>query len=80
MPQNPSDDLSGPQQTLSRILAHMQAGRFPEAKALCEDLLLCFAAGKPLLVDPYNARQMILTGRLDEASLLADVRRHRSWP
>jgi hypothetical protein len=45
--------------------------------ALCEDLLPCFEAGKKLLVDPYNAREMILTGRLDEASLLEDIRRHR---
>jgi hypothetical protein len=45
--------------------------------ALCESLLLCAEAGKPLLIDPYNARQMILTGRLDEASLLADIAQHR---
>jgi hypothetical protein len=37
--------------------------------ALCESLLLCFAAGKPLVVDPYNARQEILTGRVDETAL-----------
>ncbi len=37
--------------------------------ALCESLLLCFAAGKPLVVDPYNAREEILTGRADEAAL-----------
>ena len=37
--------------------------------ALCESLLLCFAAGKPLVVDPYNARQEILTGRADEGEL-----------
>jgi len=37
--------------------------------ALCESLLLCFAAGKPLVVDPYNARQEILTGRAAEAEL-----------
>jgi hypothetical protein len=45
--------------------------------ALCENLLLCFAAGKPLIVDPYNAREQILTGRADEAALLRAIAEHR---
>jgi hypothetical protein len=51
--------------------------REQDGAALCDNLLLCFAAGKPLLVDPFNTRQMILTGRLDEASLVGDIARHR---
>jgi hypothetical protein len=44
--------------------------------ALCESLLLCFAAGKPLVVDPYNAREEILTGRADEAVLRRMIDEH----
>jgi hypothetical protein len=45
--------------------------------ALCESLLLCFAAGKPLVVDPYNAREEIVTGRADEAALRRMIALHR---
>jgi hypothetical protein len=43
--------------------------RMRPGAALCESLLLCFAAGKPLVVDPYNAREEILTRRADETAL-----------
>jgi hypothetical protein len=39
--------------------------------------LLCFAAGKPLVVDPYGAREQILTGRADERALPAAIADHR---
>jgi hypothetical protein len=45
--------------------------------ALCESLLMCLEAGKPLLVDTFNTRQMILTGRMREAVLLDEIARHR---
>jgi hypothetical protein len=45
--------------------------------AWCESLFLCFAAGKPLVVDPYGARQAILTGRSDEETLLRAIREQR---
>lgn len=45
--------------------------------ALCENLLLCLEAGKPLLVDPFIANSEILVGRLSEASLTAEIARHR---
>jgi hypothetical protein len=41
--------------------------------AICEDLLLCYSAGKPLIVDPYNALQNVLFGRLDDEVLVAPV-------
>lgn len=44
---------------------------------ICENLLLCFEAGKPLIVDPFNARSQILVGRLSEASMITDVARRR---
>jgi hypothetical protein len=45
--------------------------------ALCESLLLCFAAGKPLVIDPYGAREKILTGRADEDTLIHLLAEHR---
>lgn len=50
--------------------------RYP-GPALCESLLMCLEAGKPLLVDTFNTRQMILTGRMREAVLLDEIARHR---
>jgi hypothetical protein len=43
--------------------------------AMCEDLALCFWAGKPPEVDVFNTGQQILLGRLDDAPLAADVAR-----
>jgi hypothetical protein len=39
--------------------------------ALCESLLLCYDAGKPLLYDPYFVSSQLLIGRIQEASVLA---------
>ena len=38
--------------------------------AICEDLLLCFRAGKPIGVDPFFVHDQIATGRLAEAAIL----------
>ena len=45
--------------------------------ALCESLLLCYEAGKPLIVDPFIARSDILSGRASEDALVADIAQHR---
>jgi hypothetical protein len=59
---------------------------FDEAKAvlrdqkgtiICENLLLCLEAGKPLVVDPFSTQSMILSGQLTEAALIGDIARHR---
>lgn len=39
--------------------------------AICEDLLLCYEAGKPMDFDPYYVRDQILIGRLPESGVLA---------
>jgi hypothetical protein len=44
---------------------------------LCEDLLLCFEAGKPLVVDPFSANSQILTGRLEESTIIDEITQHR---
>jgi hypothetical protein len=61
----------------NRFTSAARTLRAQEGAALYESLLLCFEAGKPLLVDPYNARQMILTGRLEESALLNEIQQHR---
>lgn len=44
--------------------------------AICESLLLCYRAGKPFVLDPFNSRQYILAGRLDEDQLIRRVAMH----
>jgi hypothetical protein len=41
--------------------------------AICESLLLCYRAGQPFILDPFNARQYILAGRLDQSELIGRV-------
>jgi hypothetical protein len=41
--------------------------------SICESLLLCYYAGKPFIVDPFNSRQAILAGRLDETPMLVRI-------
>lgn len=48
-----------------------------EGPAICESLLLCFEAGKPLILDPFLTQTMIMAHRLDEASLIRDIADHR---
>ena len=38
--------------------------------AICESLLLCYRAGQPFTIDPFNSRQFILAGRLDQDGLI----------
>ena len=63
-----------------------QDEQFDEVKAmlreetgpvLCENLLLCFEAGKPLLIDPFNVNSQILAGRLDESLIIEQIAHHR---
>ncbi len=50
------------------------AGR--HGAAICESLLLCYRAGQPFGLDPFNSRQNILAGRLDQRPLLERVAAH----
>ena len=38
--------------------------------ALCEDMLVCFEAGKPLLYDPFSVNNRIKLGRLNQDSVV----------
>ena len=41
--------------------------------AICESLLLCYRAGQPFTLDPFNSRQFILAGRLDQNDLVRRI-------
>ena len=47
-----------------------------DGPALCEDLALCFWAGKPVEVDVFNTQQNILRGKVDAADLVRLVEAH----
>jgi hypothetical protein len=45
--------------------------------AMCDALLICFWAGKPFLMDPFNYSQAVLAGTRDPGSAVNDIRAHR---
>jgi hypothetical protein len=70
------DWLAGQQARVAaaqRIVATIAAQRGP---ILCEDLLLCYWAGKPFEIDAFNYREALLLGR-DPAPLLDRIARHQ---
>jgi hypothetical protein len=44
-----------------------------QGSAICESLLLCYLAGEPFILDPFNSRQSILSGRLDQGELIRRI-------
>jgi hypothetical protein len=44
-----------------------------QGPAICESLLLCYEAGRPFILDPFNSRQYILSGRLDQGELIRRI-------
>jgi hypothetical protein len=50
--------------------------RAAQGPAICEDLLLCYEAGKTMDYDPYYVRDQILIGRVREADVLAMLSAH----
>lgn len=45
--------------------------------ALCDSLLMCFEAGKPLIIEPFSARLAIETKHLDESKFIELFKQHR---
>jgi hypothetical protein len=41
--------------------------------AICESLLMCYTAGQPFILDPFNSRQYILANKLDQNQLLRRI-------
>jgi hypothetical protein len=48
----------------------MEFVRSHPGPALCESLLMCQEAGKPLEFDPYAVDQLVKTGRVPQAAIL----------
>ncbi len=44
-----------------------------QGPAICESLLLCYVAGRPFILDPFNSRQSVLSGRLDQGELIRRI-------
>ena len=44
-----------------------------QGPAICESLLLCYMAGQPFILDPFNSRQYMLSGRLDRGELIRRI-------
>ncbi len=44
-----------------------------QGPAICESLLLCYVAGQPFILDPFNSRQSMLSGRLDQGELIRRI-------
>ena len=54
-------------------IARLESTKGP---AICEDLLLCYEAGKPMDYDPYYVEDQILIDRLRESTILAMLTTH----
>jgi hypothetical protein len=48
--------------------------------AICEDLLVCYAADKPYLFDTFNVDELVKTGHMEESRVLGvlDSRRFKA--
>jgi hypothetical protein len=44
-----------------------------QGPAICESLLLCYVAGQPFILDPFNSRQYMLSGKLDQSELIRRI-------
>jgi hypothetical protein len=55
------------------FLAEAQSMSEQHGPAICESLLLCYYAGQPFTLDPFNSRQLILAGRLDQSELIRRI-------
>ena len=69
----PARMLATDQNAQSSFLADAAYVADRHGPAICESLLLCQQAGQPFWLDPFNSRQYILAGRLDQGPLLARI-------
>lgn len=65
--------LHGETVTAQQAIALLAATNGP---AICEDLLLCYEAGKPIGYDPYYVRDQIVIGRLRQAPIVTLLDEH----
>jgi hypothetical protein len=65
--------LSAATQATQQAIALLKSTNGP---AICEELLLCYDAGKPMDYDPYYVKDQILIGHIQEPSILAMLSAH----
>jgi hypothetical protein len=58
------------EQSFAADAAYLAQRRGPK---ICESLLLCYRSGEPFTLDPFNSRQYILAGKLDQSDLIRRV-------
>lgn len=75
------DNILFPIQNWERLQAQQQRFvkqvsflRAQTGQSLCESLLLCYYAGKPYELDPFNSTSLIAFGKLDESTLVNGIR------
>ena len=66
--------LPGAIQAARRTIAQLGSTRGP---SLCEDILLCYDAGKPIGADPFFISDQLLTGRFRQEHVLELLAAHR---
>jgi hypothetical protein len=68
------------QADVQRQAEFMRAAEFlaqTPGDALCDSLLLCQQAGKPLIIEPFATHAMILAKQLDERKVVGLIEQHR---
>lgn len=74
-----------PRSNSTDLLASVQKGfrddadylKNQQGRIFCENLLLCYTAGKPLEIDPYQASELALLGETDENLILMMIETHQ---
>jgi Dolichyl-phosphate-mannose-protein mannosyltransferase len=79
LPQRVSDDLAA-LRAIPQLEREFTAGadflRSQQGPALCENLLLCYTAGKPMTYDNFAVEQLVKTATVPERRLLQMIDRH----
>lgn len=76
----PADFGHNPNETAQAEAEFTGVGNFLKARpgpALCESLLLCYAAGKPVTYDPFAADQLIRTGKIPQEQVAELIARRQ---
>ncbi len=74
---NPVANLRNAASAERRFAAETALLRQQPGPALCESMLRCISAGKPYVIDPFNATRLMLQGKLSESALIAEIDAHR---
>ena len=62
-----------PGQEPGGFCANLSCGRLAGNRPPSRKVLLCYRAGQPFTLDPFNSRQLILAGKLDQNELIQPI-------